>query len=211
MHKAGSKNLVMNRAWPRRLPLLAALLFLSACVSTFNPVNGDFKPRGKTLAVIAGLDNEANVYTAQSMAEALRKKTRFQVMTHKQVAQTLSNYPQNIQGPYKSAYFEIEVDYSKTDAKKVRAIQQRLGVDYLYVLWTPSATVYNEKIHSMNVIGQMFENGKEVGNGRFNAVAGRTTCCLVPAPDDADKANAVKDATDYVAREIGEKTGMLKQ
>jgi len=50
-----------------------------------------------------------------------------------------------------------------------------------------------------------------VGNGRFNAVAGRTDCCLVPAPDSKDKANAVKDATDYVAKEIGEKTGMLKQ
>jgi hypothetical protein len=210
MHKAGWKNLVMNRAWLRSLPLLAALLCLSACMSTFNLVNGDLKPRGKTLAVIAGMDNEANVYTAQCMAEALKKKTRFQVLSHKQVAQALSNYPQNIQGPWKSAYFEIEVDYSKTDAKKVRAIQQRLGVDYVYVLWTPSATVYNEKIHSLHVIGQMFGNGKEVGNGRFNAVAGRTDCCLVPAPDDADKANAVKDATEYVAQEIGKKTGMLK-
>jgi hypothetical protein len=209
MREPGPKNLARDRALPRLLLLPAALLFLSAC-STFNIVNGDFKAKGDRLAVVAGLDNEANVYAAQSMTEALKKNTRFQVMPHKQVAQALPNYPQKIQGPYKSAYFEIEVDYSKTDMKKVRAIQQKLGVDYLYVLWTPSATVYNEKIHSLNVIGQMFANGKEVGNGRFNAVAGRTTCCLVPAPDDADKANAVKDATDYVAKEIGTKTGMLK-
>jgi hypothetical protein len=127
------------------------------------------------------------------------------------VKQSLPNYPTNIQGPYKSSYFEIEVDYTKTDMKKIRSIQQQLGVDYLYVLWTPSATVYNEKIHSLNVVAQLFEHGKEVGNGRFNAVAGRTDCCLVPAPDSKDKANANKDATDYVAREIGEKTGMAKQ
>jgi hypothetical protein len=192
-----------------KLPFMAMLISLCAC-STFNPVNGDFKPKGRTIAVIAGLDNEPNELAAQYMSEALRKNTRFQVMPQKQVAQTLGTYPARIQGPYKSAYFEIEVDYAKTDLKKIKAVQQKLGVDYLYVLWTPSATVYNEKIHSLNVIAQMFENGKEVGNGRFNAVAGRTTCCLVPAPKDEDKMNAIKDATDYVAKEIGEKTGMLK-
>lgn len=189
--------------------IFALLLVLGAC-STFNPVNGDFKLKGKTLAVIAGLDNDANMLTAQYMTESLKKNTRYQVMSQKQVGQAIAGYPDDIQGPYKSSYFEIEVDYSKTDMKKIRAIQQKLGVDYLYVLWTPSATVYNEKIHSLNVISQMFESGKEVANGRFNAVAGRSTCCLTPAPSDQDKTNAVKDTTDYVAKEIGQKTGMAK-
>jgi len=184
---------------------------IAGCASTFNPVSNDVKFKPKSLAVIAGLDNEPNVLLAQAMSESLKKNTRFQVMPYKQVKQSLANYPTDIQGPWKSAYFEIEVDYTKTDMKKVRAIQQQLGVDYLYVLWTPSETVYNRKIHSLNVIGQMFENGKEVGNGRFNSVAGRTDCCLVPAPDAGDKVKAIKDATDYVAKEIGEKTGMAKQ
>jgi len=189
----------------------AAFLFLTSCVSTFTPVNGDARFKGKTMAVVAGLPVEQNVQMAQAMSDSLRKNTRFQVMPHKQVAQTIAGYPVKIQGPWKSAYFEIEVDNSKTDIKKVKAIQQQLGVDYLFVLWTPSETVYNEKIHSLNVIGQMFENGKEVANSRFNATAGRTDCCLVPAPDSKDKSNAMKDTSDYVAKEIGEKTGMLKQ
>jgi hypothetical protein len=201
----------MEYGHARILPLLAVLALLAGCVSTFNPLNGNFQAKGRTIAVIAGLDNEPNVMTAKNMAESLKKNTRFQVVPHSQVKQSLPNYPTNIQGPYKSSYFELEVDYTKTDMKKVRSIQQQLGVDYLYVLWTPSATVYNEKIHSLNVVAQLFENGKEVGNGRFNAVAGRTDCCLVPAPDSKDKANAIKDATDYVAKEIGEKTGMVKQ
>lgn len=186
-------------------------LFLTACISTFDPVSSDVRFKGKTMAVIAGLDNEPNLQLAQAMSESLRKQTRFQVMSHKQAAQKIAGYPVKVQGPWKSAYFEIEVDYTKTDMKKVRSIQQQLGVDYLYVLWTPSETVYNGKIHSLNVIGQMFENGKEVGNGRFNATAGHTDCCLVPAPNDRDKADAMKDTSDYVAKQIGEKTGMLKQ
>jgi len=194
-----------------RLLLMVLALSAGACVSTFNPVSGDFKPKGRTLAVIAGLNNEPNVLAAQSMVESLKKQTRFQVVPASQVKQTLASYPADIQGPYKSAYFEIEIDYTKTDLKKIKAVQQQLGVDYLYVLWAPSATVYNGKIHSLNIVAQLFEHGKEVGNGRFNAVAGRTDCCLVPAPDSRDKVNAIRDATDSVAREIGEKTGMLKQ
>jgi hypothetical protein len=194
----------------RRVWLLVLTMMLGACMSTFNPVNGDFKPKGKTLAVIAGLDHESNQLAAQYMSESLKQNTRFQVMPYKQVKQTLPNYPTNIQGPYKTAYFEIEVDYAKTDLKKIKAVQQQLGVDYLYVLWAPSATTYGSKIHSLNIVAQLFENGKEVANGRFNATAGRSTCCLSPAPDTGDKVNAIKDATDYVAKEIAEKTGMAK-
>lgn len=201
----------MGRDHARMFPLLAVLVVLGGCISTFSPVDANFKVKGKTIAVVAGLDNEPNIATARNMAESLKKKTRFQVVPHSQVKQSLPNYPSNIQGPYKSSYFEIEVDYTKTDMKKIRSIQQQLGVDYLYVVWTPSATVYNEKIHSLNAVAQLFENGREVGNGRFNATAGRTDCCLVAAPDSGDKANAIKDATDYVAREIGEKTGMARQ
>lgn len=201
----------MDHGHARIIPLLAVLVVLGGCISTFNPVDANFKAKGKTIAVVAGLDNEPNIMTARNMAESLKKNTRFQVMPHSQVKQALPNYPTSIQGPYRSSYFEIDVDYTMTDMKKIRSIQQQLGVDYLYVLWTPSATVYNEKIHSLNVVAQLFEKGKEVGNGRFNATAGRTDCCLVAAPDSKDKANAIKDATDYVAKEIGEKTGMAKQ
>ena len=196
-----------------RIGVLLVILssVIAGCISAFDPVSSDVKFKPKSLAVVAGLDVEQNVQLAQAMSESLRKHTRFQVMPHKQAAQKIAGYPVKIQGPWKSAYFEIEVDYTKTDMKKVRSIQQQLGVDYLYVLWTPSETVYNRKIHSLNVIGQMFENGRDVGNGRFNATAGKTDCCLVPAPGDKEKSDAIKDTADLVARQIGERTGTLKQ
>jgi hypothetical protein len=79
-------------------------------------------------------------------------------------------------------------------------------------MWTPSATVMNDKIYTYNIITQLFEgpSSKEVGNGMFGATAGKTDCCLVPKPDDKDKANAIKDTTEYVAKQIAEKTGMQK-
>ncbi len=203
----------MNERFIRKLPVLMLLMVLSACISTFTPTNSGFKPKGKTLAVIAGMDNEENERAAQYMTEALKKNSRFQVISQKQVRQSLPGYPTPVQGPYKSAYFEIETDYTKTDTKKIKAIQQKLGVDYLYVLWTPSTTVYNEKIHHLHIVAQMFEspNAKEVGNGKFGAMAGRTDCCLVPAAGEKDKEDAIKDATEYVAKEIAEKTDMQKK
>jgi hypothetical protein len=195
-----------------KILVLALLISLGAC-STFTTIDSNFRVKGKTLVVIAGLDNEANLAAARSMTDALKKNSRFQVLSQKQVAQAFSGYPTPIQGPYKTAYFEIETDYTKTDVKRIKTIQQKLGVDYVYVLWTPSETVYNEKIHQLHIIAQMFEspNAKEVGNGKFAATAGRTDCCLVPAPGDKDRADALNDMSEYVAKEIAEKMGMQKK
>ncbi len=201
----------MNEKLLRKSAVLVFLIVLNAC-STFTLTDTDFKPKGKTIAVVAGLDDDENVKVAYYMTEALRKHSRFQVVPQKQVAQTLG-YPIKIQGPYKTAYFQIETDYTKTDVKRIRTILQKLGVDYVYAVWTPSTTVYNEKIHSLHAVGQMFQgpDAKEVGNGRFDATAGKTDCCLASAPGDQDKTNSIKDASEYVAKEIAEKTGMQKR
>jgi len=188
-------------------------MLLTGCFETFSLVETDYRPKGKSIAVIAGLDSEANVVVAQRMADALKKNTRLQVLPHKQAAQAIPNYPVRIKGPYNYAFLEIEPEYGNTDRKKIREIQQKLGVDYLYVIWTPTATVTQGSIHQLHAIAQLFEgpSAKEVGNGKFMMTAGRVGCCLMPAPDDKDKANAVNDSCDYVAREIGEKLGMLKK
>lgn len=197
----------------RIMPLLIATTLLAGCFSAFSLVEPGYRPKGRSIAVLAGLNSESNVILAQRMSEALRKNTRFQVMPHKQAAAAVPNYPATIRGPYTSAYFQIEDDYANTDKKKIRDIQQKLGVDYLYVLWTPTATSDGSgRIQQLHIIAQMFESsGKEVGNGKYAATAGRTNCCLVPRPDDKDRASAVDDICDYVAKEIGEKMGMLKK
>jgi len=149
----------------RKIAILVLLISLTACFSPFTPIDQDFRPKGKTLAVVAALDSDENIAVAAAMTESLRKNSRYQVMPQRQVAQTLG-YPIRIQGPFKSAYFEIETDYKKTDVKRIRSIQQKLGVDYVYAIWTPSSTVYNEKIHSLHAVGQMFERHRGI---RFQA------------------------------------------
>ena len=94
----------MNKGFAH-LTVCAVLLSLSGCISTFNPVSGDIKFKPKTMAVVAGLDNEQNVQMAQTMSESLRKYTRFQVMTHKQAAQKLPGYPAQYPGALEERLF----------------------------------------------------------------------------------------------------------
>ena len=193
--------------------LAAACMLVTGCIATFSLVETDYRPKGKSIAVISGLDSDANAVVAERMTVALKKHTRFQVVSHKQVASTVPNYPQKIKGPYLFAYFEIDEDYGNTDRKKIQQIQQKLGVDYLYVIWAPTATTTQGTIEQLHCIAQLFEgpSSKEVGRGKFAVTAGKVAgCCLVPPPTDKDRSNAVEETTEYVAREIGEKLGMLK-
>lgn len=203
----------MTRGILRLVAAAVAPMLLSGCFSAFTLSDSGYRPRGRSLAVVAGLDNEASLALARGMTDAFRRQTKFQVVPQSQVAQAVPGYPQKIKGPYTSAYFQIEADYGNTDRKKVRDLQKRIGADYVYVVWVPTATVTQGTVHQFHIIAQLFEapEAREVGNGMYAATAGRVAgCCLVPPPTDRDKGDAVKDTSDHVAREIGEKLGMLK-
>jgi hypothetical protein len=195
-------------------PFFAVLLLLSltACsYSAFTLTESGFKPKGKSLAVIAGLNNEVNVVAAKYMSDALGANSRFQVVSQNKVDQSLPAYPTNIKGPYKYAYLNIEPDYSRTDMKKVRDIQQQLGVDYIYVMWSPVSTTGNQQTVQHWFIGQLFEfpSGKEIGNGIYGA--GASGSCLPPSlPSDKEVEDNLKLSMNYVAKNIAEETGMKK-
>jgi hypothetical protein len=195
-------------------PFFAVLLLLSltACsYSAFTLTESGFKPKGKSLAVIAGLNNEVNVVAAKYMSDALGANSRFQVVSQNKVDQSLPAYPMNIKGPYKYAYLNIEPDYSRTDMKKVRDVQQQLGVDYLYMMWAPVSHTVGYQGVQLWFIGQLFEfpSGKEIGNGIYGA--GASGSCLSPSlPRDKEIEDNVKLSMGYVANKIAEETGMKK-
>src|SRR6476659_7997842 len=138
--------------------------------------------------------------------DELGKTSMFQVLSQKQVAQAIPNYPQLVKGPYKSAYFEIDVDYANTDLVRVKELQQHLGVDYVYVLWAP-ATVshgnsswFSKHYLVTQIVAQLFESpgGKEVGRGQY----------AVRVDDQTHQ--VLSDDMRRVALEMAEKTHTLK-
>ena len=185
--------------------MLAGALLVQGC-STFQLTQEPFTPKGKKLAVIAGLTNAGSQEAAQALADELSTGSQFQVVPQKQVAQAIPNYPQLIRGPYNSAYFEIDVNYAKTDLYLVKQLQKNLGTDYLYVLWAPTVTtngqksLFSKNYSMMKVIAQLYEfpDGKEIGHGTYMMRI------------DPDKNQIVRDDLQRVTKELAEKTHMVK-
>lgn len=185
--------------------LLVAGLLFSGC-ATFELTDSAFTPKGKKLAVVAGMTNAGSLEAADALAYELNKSSQYQVMPQKQIAKAIPNYPQLIKGPYDSAYFEIDVNYARTDLAKVKEIHKHVGTDYLYVLWAPSTTSNGQKswfftnYAVMQVIAQLFEfpGGREVGHGKYMIRI------------NEDKKEMVRDDMQRVAREMAEKTRMPK-
>lgn len=209
----------------RFLPLVV-LAALTGCVSMFSgfmfsPTGGDINANNKTIAVVAGVDNDMNVAVAESMADALARNSTFKVMPAKEVAKRISGYPQLIRGPYNSADITIDINYSKTDLKKVKEIMKKLGTDYAYVIWAPtghSRTAINRNTSGVSgtakvfpAVAQMFQGvgAKVVGQGRFDVAAVK----YIPftTASDEDVKDALNDATEIVSKIVAEKSGALKQ
>lgn len=190
---------------PRSRLAIGMALLLSGC-ATFHLTQDPFQPKGKKLAVIAGLTNPSSLQIAQALGDELGKTSQFQVLSQRQVAQAIPNYPQLVKGPYKSAYFEIDVDYGRTDLARVKELQQHLGVDYVYVLWAPAtvshggSTFFSKNYPVTQIVAQLFESpgGKEVGRSQY----------AVRVDDQTHE--VLRDDMRRVAQELAEKTHTLK-
>ena len=185
--------------------MIGLMVALTGC-ATFHLTQEPFQPKGKKLAVIAGMTNPSSLNLARSLGEELGKTSLFQVLSQKQVTQAIPDYPQLVKGPYKSAYFDIDVDYAKTDLARVKELQQHLGVDYLYVLWAPATVSHGgsswfvKNYPVAQIVAQLFESpgGKEVGRSQYAVRIDDQTHQVLP--DDMRR----------VALELAEKTHTLK-
>lgn len=184
---------------------IIASLCLSGC-ATFHLTQEPLRNNGNKLAVIAGLTNPSSLQAAQALAGEVERASRFQVLPEKQVVRAIPNYPQLIKGPYSSAYFEIDEDFSKTDVSRVSEIQKQLGVDYLYILWAPTNVqsggkgLFFKNYPLVHVVVQVFEfpGAKEIGRGKY----------MIRFDDD--RKELLRDDLATVAKEFAEKTRMPK-
>ncbi len=163
---------ILNRLSIASVVLL--ILSLTSC-SSFNLVDLNSKPAGSSIAVICGINNDANVALATVMTESLQNKTSFKVLSQKQVADAVPNYPTRITGPYKYAYMQIDEDYTRTDIEKLKDYYKKLKVKYMLVIWVPILTTVkttsqygtsiDEQLHTITQLYE-FPEGKEVGNAK---------------------------------------------
>ena len=194
--------LIKSRVFSVALSLLT-LMANSGCSFhnvDFSLTDSEFKPRGKSIAVISGTKEPQNVALARMVSDSLRKKSRYQVASATQISQALDPYPQTIKGPYKSAYLYIDTDWDLGDREKIANLHRALGVDYLYVIWAPISVSNGGSISSVPAVAQLFEqpNAKEVAQTTIDLLMG-------------DEGNEyLKEGVEELTRELAEQTKMAK-
>lgn len=120
--------------------LMAAVLFtLTACGSTnfpFNPIvkNKTYKP--STIAVVSGGEQDAHMKLAGYITKELTERSTFKVMSQKEIEKRIPGYPNAILiNTNIKEDEEKPVWFPASEKAKLNAIQAKLKVDYLFVVW----------------------------------------------------------------------------
>jgi hypothetical protein len=120
--------------------LTVTLLFtLVACRTTnfpFNPIDENKTYKPSSIAVISGGEQDAHVKLSGFITDGLTERSTFKVMSQKEIEKRIANYPPTI---------SVRTDLKEEDEKpiwfppsekaKLNAIQAKLKVDYLFVVW----------------------------------------------------------------------------
>jgi len=115
------------------------LLTLTACSNSnfpFNPIDKNKTYKPSSIAVISGGEQDAHVKLAEFITKELTERSTFRVMTQKEIAKRISGYPPTV--TYRS---DIKEDDEKpnwltpSEKAKLNAIQAKLKVDYIFVVW----------------------------------------------------------------------------
>jgi len=128
----------LKRSAKNFLPV-TLLVTLTACSSSnfpFNPIvkNKTYKP--SSIAVISGGEHDADVKLAGFITKELTERSTFRVMSQKEIEKRIPDYPHTI-----SIISDVKEDdekpiwFTPAEKGKLNAIQAKLKVDYLFVVW----------------------------------------------------------------------------
>ena len=174
-------------------------------------LKNDITPNGSIAVILAETrTGEVNVLLGDNLTRCLSEQTTLHVMQQSEVKNKLGKYPVKIKGPYTTANNEISVDYSKTDMDAIAAVAEKIGVQYLYVVWFPFLyELGNGKRYDGEIVAQMFEfpSRKEIARGDYTITW--ITGFSVGAYSNQEEATA--GVAESVVKEIGANTGTLKK
>jgi formylglycine-generating enzyme required for sulfatase activity len=166
------------------------------------------------IAVIAGKTNDDTKAFVKVFTDELKKRTYFEVMSQKEIADKLRSYPEEIVGPYDNYVDTYDENYIKTDKAKLAEIQKKLGVDYIYAFWVP--LVFTKKffppgafseveIEETWIIGQLFEYplGEEIGRSNFEIPVKKKGLIIGHLP--ATKSIGMQERCEGLATELAQR------
>lgn len=131
--------------------LLPVQFALTGCASSdaFTRVPKDHLILHKKIAIISGFNTgNTSLMTkdlTKKISEELKKRSKFDVMTHEQIKQKLPQYPIDIVDfGFKDEKQRHSMAITRTAKDKIDAIQNTLKVDYIVMVWV------DQMIHDPN-------------------------------------------------------------
>jgi hypothetical protein len=121
------------------------LLTLAACGpinKPFNPIDSTKTYKPSSIAVISGSDHDGDMKLVEFITQGLTERSTFRVLSQDEIAKRLPNYPLtiSIRNDIKNND-EKAVWFHPSEKGKLNAIQARLKVDYLFLVWNSQTTL----------------------------------------------------------------------
>jgi len=137
-----TKNLVS-------MALLSTLIACSSSNYPFNPIveKKVYKP-SSSIAVISGGEQDGHVKLAGFVTDELTKRSTFHVISQKEIEKRIPDYPPTIAINTNVKEDDVKpVWFPASEKAKLNAIQAKLKVDYIFVVW-------NRFVRHVSVRGQ---------------------------------------------------------
>jgi hypothetical protein len=197
----------VNRA-VRIILFLAALGSLAGCAvhnKPFELLDDTTVIKNDTIAVISADSSEATVRLAEALTKELKERSAFKVWSQAKIDLRLAKYPVTIkEGQPENP--DKPVLLSKGEKAKVDAMQARLKVHYLFVVWTGFSQAGTSVSYHVSVNGNLMEYPKARVIG-YSHLSGSSRSSKGDDIDQMLKDSAAKMADKFIRAAKAEKPG----
>jgi len=168
---------------------------LAACgggvYKPFNPIDEKRPIKPASIAVISGSHQDGDVKLAEFVTKQLAERTTFRVLSQEEIGKRVPGYPSTIGLKKRESINDDDekvVWFVQSEKAKLDALQARLKVDYLFVVWIPRMTVVssnNGTTYYVYPAGNMLEypGGRVVGSTRMGMGSSTSILALFRSKD----------------------------
>lgn len=171
------------------IPILFALAACGPINRPFNPLDSKKAIKASSIAVVSGSHRQGDMQLAALITKGLTERSTFHVLSQDDIEKRLPDYPTVIEfRDDVKADDEKPIWFKPSEKAKLNAMQAKLKVDYLFVVWNQEISVLtnrNGSTYYVYPIGNMIEypGTKVVASTRTNDHSSTSILALFRSPD----------------------------
>jgi len=205
--------------YPVALALITA--FAAGCATNvpFDLFQEGYKPKGKSLAVISGSSDDADIRFAEHVTKKLQEMSTLKVLSQQEVERRVGKYPANIKITEPKDK-DKPVWYAAGEKAKIDSLHGAVKTDYLLVVWvtnvnrivTRDSRGGGSVSYGAGFVSNLVEYspGKAVGYSEFGR-SKRQSCFLFGGSEGKDIDNLLLSSAEDLADDLVDRTATRKK